>query len=368
MKTSPLEVLEKLNEASYEAYIVGGYVRDYLRGKISLDIDITTSAKPIEVKNVFKEDTITCRNYLSMILYYKDLKCEITSFRKEDDYHNNRHPEKIEYISNLYQDLLRRDFTMNTICMDRKGNIIDLLNGEEDIKNKLIKSVGDPDKKLKEDALRILRAVRFATTLDFSLDDNLKEAIINNKSLVRKLSFSRKKEELELIFSSPNIDKGIKLLKEFGLDKELEIYNLDKIFKSLDIISVWASLNFSSKYPFSKNERKLIDKLRCLVKEDLSNKFILYNSDAYLLSLAADMKNIDKNKVLNLYESLPIHNRKDIKVSSEKIIKLLNKDKGGPFIEKVYSDLENAIINGTLINKEKDINKYILERRDKYEG
>ena len=168
MEKQALKVLSILEENGYKAYIVGGYVRDKLLGIESNDIDICTSATPKEIKEIFKSSSSP--NYGSVNITYKNINFDITTFRREIKYLDNRIPIKLKYIKTIKKDLLRRDFTVNTICMDSKGNILDMLNIMDDLDNKIIKTVGNPRYKLKEDALRILRAIRFATTLNFTIE------------------------------------------------------------------------------------------------------------------------------------------------------------------------------------------------------
>ena len=188
------EVLKILNDNGYEAYFVGGYPRDLYMNKATIDYDITTSATPKEIKEIFKD--VNSEAYGCINFYYKGNKFEVTTFRKDIKYADNRKPIEIEYINDLKIDLMRRDFTMNTLCIDVNGNFIDYLNGRRDIDNKVIKVVGNTNKKLQEDALRILRAIRFATTLDFKLSKELEEGIIKYGHLVKNLSYERKKQEL----------------------------------------------------------------------------------------------------------------------------------------------------------------------------
>ena len=143
--------------------------------------------------------------------------------------------------------------------MDEEGKIIDLLNGQEDIKKRVIKTIGDPRVRFEEDCLRILRAIRFATILDFSLDDLVVEAIKEKKHLLKGLSYYRKKEELDRIFTSSNSLKGIKLLLELGLDKDLELERLSEVKNTDDLISVWSILDVVDKYPSTSKERDLTE-------------------------------------------------------------------------------------------------------------
>ena len=170
------KILGILQEHNHEAYIVGGYVRDKLLGRNSNDIDICTSATPKEIIEIFPNTSSP--NYGSINIIYKNTIFDITTFRKEIKYQDNRLPVKLKYIKSIKKDLLRRDFTINTICMDKEGNIIDYLNIKTDLDNKIIRTVGNPRYRLKEDSLRILRAIRFATILDFEIESKNKHYLM----------------------------------------------------------------------------------------------------------------------------------------------------------------------------------------------
>ncbi len=193
MYNTALSILKEINSTGYIAYIVGGYVRDYLLGINSSDIDITTSATPDIIASLYDVVEDNSR-FGSLKIKKNNYIFEITTFRKELEY-NNRFP-KIKFTDSLLEDLKRRDFTINTICMDEDESIIDLMGGIEDIEKKTIRSIGDVDIKLTEDPLRILRAIRFMGYLDFTLDESLKNSIIKNKELVKTLSKRRIDSEL----------------------------------------------------------------------------------------------------------------------------------------------------------------------------
>ena len=162
-----IEVLKIIEKKGFKAYIVGGYVRDIYLSLNASDIDIATSATPKDLVKIFKKNIIIDEKYGSTKLKYKNTCFDITTFRRDIKYKDNRKPTEIEYVDTIGEDLNRRDFTINTMCMDKDGNIIDVLNAKKDINNKIIKCVGNANEKLSEDALRILRAVRFATILNF---------------------------------------------------------------------------------------------------------------------------------------------------------------------------------------------------------
>ncbi|MBQ9319152.1 MAG: hypothetical protein IJR82_05945 [Bacilli bacterium] len=244
------EVLEILISSGFKAYIVGGYVRDYLLGIKSNDYDICTNAKENDLKKLFN---VIDSNYGSCKVEYRNHLFEITTFRKDLNYLNHRKPEQIIFVDNLGEDLVRRDFTINTICMDKDNNIIDLLNARDDLQAKIIKVVGNTEEKMKEDALRILRAIRFATILNFSLDSQLYESIKKYGYLVKNLSYYRRRQELDKIFTSNNIEYGIKLIKELNLAKYLEIRT---DFKITSLMGIWAQIN-NFNYPFTKEEKQM---------------------------------------------------------------------------------------------------------------
>ena len=359
MLETSLKLLKKIEEKGFNAYIVGGFVRDKLLGLDTMDVDITTNATPKDLRNIFKSSILPSESYGSVTVVIKSIHFEITTFRRESSYIGHRKPSVIEYINDLLEDLQRRDFTINTICMDSDGNIIDLLGAKKDLELKEIDTVGDSEEKFKEDALRMLRAIRFATKLNFSLKDRVKKAIIANKELVKELSYQRKKQELDKIFASSNARYGVDLLLELGLDRELEIYNLWEIKLKSDLIGIWSSLEVNKGYPFTNNEKELIKDIKEIVKEGVISNKSLYKYGLYICIIASDFLNINRETITARYNELPIYSRKDINIKSEEIIDILNKP-AGSYIKDIYIDLEEQIINGYLLNNTEDLKKYII--------
>ncbi len=359
MLDSALKILNKLNDCGYESYIVGGFVRDYLLGLESNDIDINTSAKPKEVLEIFEDAELSSRDYGTVVVTRNGYRFEITTFRKDISYKDHRHPDEIVYINDLNEDILRRDFTINTICMDKDKNIIDLLSAKKDIKNKVIKTVGDSNIRFEEDALRILRAIRFSTSLDFKLSDDVVDAIKKNKHLLTKISYKRKKDELDKIFTSSNIESGMKMLLEYGLDKDLELSNLDKIVPSSGLIGIWSVLNVVDKYPFTNNEKDLIKKVNELLELNEYDNMTLYTYGLYVCSVACDIKGLDKKKITEAYNSLGIHSRSDLDITSEEIMDILNME-SGKYLSDIYNDLVKEVVNNNIENKNDVLKYYII--------
>lgn len=187
-----------LQSAGFEAYAVGGCVRDSLLEKIPNDWDITTSAKPEDMKSVFINfhciDTGIKHGTVTVVIDGEPL--EITTFRLDGEYEDNRHPKSVTFTSDLGADLGRRDFTVNAMAYSKMTGTVDLFGGQNDLKNKIIRCVGDPDRRFNEDALRILRALRFASALDFEIEEKTARSLLKNRALLGNISEERIAKEL----------------------------------------------------------------------------------------------------------------------------------------------------------------------------
>lgn len=357
-----LKILNILNDNNHESYIVGGYVRDKLLNRKSNDIDICTSATPKEVMNLFPNTSSP--NYGSINIIYKNTNFDITTFRKEIRYEDNRLPVEIKYINSIKKDLLRRDFTINTLCIDKDGQIIDYLNAIPDLNNHIIKTVGDPKYRLKEDSLRILRAIRFATILDFNIEEETKHYLKKYAYLLKNLSYQRKKQELDKIFTSIHKEKGIKLLVELEIDKYLDLPNLKNIIPCSDLNGIWTQLNVDNLYPFTKVEKNHIKKIRELLSLDVYNPYIIYTYGLYTSTVVYQIKK-EKISILNkIYNNLPIHNKKEIKITGKDIIKLLSISPGNN-LKIILNDIEKQIVVGNIPNNQKEIENYMIKKYQK---
>lgn len=203
------EVLEKLETAGFEAYIVGGCVRDGIMGKTAHDYDITTSAEPRETERVFSDCRVveTGIKHGTVTVLFKGMSVEITTFRVDGDYPDGRHPSEVSFSRNLEDDLARRDFTMNAIAYSPRRGIIDIYGGEADINARVIRCVGEPEKRFSEDALRVMRALRFSSVLGFDIEENTKSAIFLKKETLAKVSKERIFSELKQLLCGGNVKK-----------------------------------------------------------------------------------------------------------------------------------------------------------------
>jgi poly(A) polymerase/tRNA nucleotidyltransferase (CCA-adding enzyme) len=228
-----IEIVEKLKTAGFEAFIVGGCVRDILMEKKPEDWDITTSAKPNEIRNLFPKSFYENRFFTVTVLTDNEdptlKEIQITTFRKEAKYSDKRHPDYVEFGENLFEDLKRRDFTINAMAIEIldfskekfQVKIIDLFEGQKDLKEKIIRAVGDPKERFSEDALRMMRAVRFAVSLgyEWKIEEKTKQAIKELSHLIEFISKERIRDELLKIINSERAAEGIELMRELNLLK-----------------------------------------------------------------------------------------------------------------------------------------------------
>lgn len=361
MLITALEVLNKIEEKGFKAYIVGGFVRDSFLGIKSLDVDICTSATPKELVSIFKNTKLKNETYGSISLIYKKIRFEITTFRKEIKYVEARKPIEIKYIKDLEEDIKRRDFTMNTLCLDKENNLIDKLNSIEDIRSKTIKTVGEPNLKFVEDALRILRAIRFISQLGFKLDTDTQNAIYNNRKILKKLTFHRRKQELDKIFLGEFNASAIKKIIELELDKQLEIKNIENLKLISDINAIWAQLDINiDDWPFTKIEKQTIIKIKELLKKEEIDDYTLYKEGLYICELVYKIKELDFQSLSKRYRELIIKNKKEININGIEVATILEKEPGN-FIKDILLDIEKQIINKKLTNNKNKITEYIIK-------
>ncbi len=212
-------IIDKFYESNYEAYMVGGCVRDCILGLSPKDYDITTSAKPNITESLFPKTIPTGIEHGTVTVVIEKENFEVTTYRTEGDYIDNRRPESVHFVSNIKEDLSRRDFTINAFAYNDKSGLVDYFDGLSDLNNKIIKAVGDPNIRFQEDALRMLRAIRFSSQLDFSIEENTLNAIKTNCNLIKNISVERIRDELCKMLISNNPTKGLILLRDTGVLK-----------------------------------------------------------------------------------------------------------------------------------------------------
>lgn len=267
-------IIKVLKLKGYNAYVVGGAVRDCLMGRAPHDFDIATSATPQEVKKTFPKTIDTGIKHGTVTVIDMNGCFEVTTFRSDGEYSDSRHPENVSFIEDVREDMLRRDFTINALAYNDTDGIVDCVGGIKDIENKIIRCVGDPERRFKEDALRMLRAIRFSVVLGFSIEKETADVIKKYAVLIKRVSAERIREEIEKILRSEN-PGGIIKLHELGLlryiipeldvcfsvaqKNKYHIYNVgDHIIHAVsatpeDIVIRWAALLHDIGKPLCKS-------------------------------------------------------------------------------------------------------------------
>lgn len=264
------EIIKKLNSSGFEGYAVGGCVRDLLLNKEPKDWDITTNAKPEEIQNLFPEHVYE-NTFGTVAVKTQPLMTragqagsekpelaliEVTPYRIEGKYTDKRHPDEIKFADKIEDDLSRRDFTINAMAMDIDGKVKDLFNGQKDLESKTIRTVGEPEERFNEDALRLLRAVRLAAVLDFKIENKTLEALNKNSDYLMAISKERIRDEFIKIINSENAYDGIMLLHKTGLLKHIvpELLEGVGVTQNLHhIYTVWEHLIYALKYAVDKD-------------------------------------------------------------------------------------------------------------------
>ncbi len=270
-------LLDTLQKAGYEAYIVGGCVRDILLGLVPHDFDVTTNAKPEEVKRLFNHTADTGLKHGTVTVIIDGEPIEVTTFRRESRYNDNRHPESVDFVNTVDADLARRDFTVNAMAYCQKTGLVDLFDGREDLKAHILRAVGEPKERFSEDALRILRLFRFASTLKFTPEESTLKAALYTKSGLEKISVERIFDELFKLVCGEYPQAVYPLLKNGGLEY-LGLFDgdLKKILKlPPEKIRFFAFLDICSKdYEKTLSNFKISNTLKkyCLDMKELSCK------------------------------------------------------------------------------------------------
>lgn len=371
-----IDILKIFNRNGYEAYFVGGCVRDYLLGEEFSDIDITTNALPEEVKKIFRKSIDTGIQHGTVTILVNGEGYEVTTFRTEDEYTNHRAPEKVEFVSNLREDLDRRDFTINAMALDSNGKLYDYHKGESDLTCKVIKTVNNPNDRFYEDALRMLRAFRFSSKLGFEIEKDTLEAIKKNAELIKFVSIERIVNEFKKLLSGKGNLRSLELLLDSKLNtyipflEEIEIiqdFSKCSFCQSLYILSKINDISFDilKELKLSNKEVKLIkefDKINTDFVRKIPLELILYKYNFEdVVFIAEYFSYNNRNNIENC--KLTINSFDEVDITSQEIISTIG-EKPGPWIKSVVSELENEILLNRLDNNRKDILDFLSKIRD----
>lgn len=384
-----LPVIQQLKQQGYEAYFVGGAVRDYILGRSVYDIDITTSASPKEVMHLFRETIPVGIEHGTVIVRYNEENYEVTTFRKDEMYEDYRHPKGIQFVRSLEEDLKRRDFTMNALAMTDEFTIIDLFQGKKDINNQVIKTVGCAEKRFQEDALRIMRAFRFMSQLCFSLSAKTKVAIMKERKNLTFISVERIVQEMDKLWLGPCVNEALYEMESCDIisllpgctfvgekRKILQSYRFDKcetVEQSwalyIHVLKVQDVEAFLRAYKFSRQRMKKI----LVLKEGLAlyqmgglsdyDRFRLSEEHLFdIVRLHAIISNKNINEELTRekekYNQLPIKHIQSLAITPKEMMDHL-KQKPGSWIRHLQKEIVQAILKGEVENDRTSLKEWM---------
>lgn len=365
-------ILATIEKAGFEAYFVGGCVRDTILNDPIHDIDIATSAYPSEVKQLFQRTVDTGIEHGTVMILDHGTGYETTTFRTESGYQDYRRPDSVTFVRSLEEDLKRRDFTINAFAMREDGSVVDLFDGQGDLKRHLIRAVGDPNERFLEDALRMMRAVRFASKLDFTIDPQTLAGIKDHAPLLAKIAVERVQVEFEKLLLGQNPARGLAGLISTGLyqycpglkDHQIALEKLEaanwplKSSAGAWTVLTWTlGLNsqtvgkFLKAWKLSNQMIKAVQKslkLLAAIAGDQVDNLALFNAGKEALDTALEAAQVlkitvDATHLQETYQVLPIKDAHQLAING----KMLIDDrvvKPGPAMGKLLQRLQTAVI------------------------
>ncbi|MBU1094121.1 MAG: CCA tRNA nucleotidyltransferase [Firmicutes bacterium] len=370
------KVIYELKKQHYEAYIVGGAVRDHILKQPTTDIDITTNAKPHQVAKIFKTKP-TGLKYGTVTVFMGDETFEVTTYRVDGQYIDSRHPEDVLFVESVEEDVKRRDFTINGLLMTEKEEIIDYVDGRADLQLKIIKTIGNPIDRFNEDALRIMRAFYFQSKLGFQIEKETRDAITEMKDKLKDIAMERILNEMIKLLQGGHVKKALKSMITTGVHevlpglKEGIIYAED--MDEIPFVDAFFTLCFTlsgsvpASWPFSNKHRHRYETARMLSESNQTfDPYTLYTYGIDLCLLANRVNYMLKktknltNKIELDYKNLPIQSDLDLKLRATEIIALANK-KAGAWVKNLQTEMVVEVLNRRLKNEKSELERYVLE-------
>ncbi|MFD4817147.1 CCA tRNA nucleotidyltransferase [Peribacillus butanolivorans] len=381
-------ILELIEKAGFEAYFVGGSVRDYILGRPINDVDIASSATPQEIKGIFPKTADIGIEHGTVLVIAESGTYEITTFRTESGYTDFRRPDSVQFVRSLTEDLQRRDFTMNAIAMDKSGNMIDPFNGKRDLLQKRIITVGNPHERFHEDALRMMRALRFVSQLDFELDQQTFDSLQENGPIISEIAIERILIEFEKLLAGAYKTRALSLLLESGLYQYLPRFsnqkeNLEKLLnlplhhlKAAEIWSVIMIYTNAKDIEAALREWKLPLKTIRSVQRiiQLANNEPPFENSALEIFQAGQIEAVqaakvravlagrnvkDAEKVIHQrFNELIIKQMSDLAITGSDLLKW-HQERPGPWVKEYLELILKAVLNAELRNEKDEIKRWL---------
>lgn len=378
------KIIERFEDNNYEGYFVGGAVRDYTLGRAVSDVDITTNALPDEIEALFEKTIDVGKEHGTIIVLMDELPFEVTTYRVEGEYTDHRRPDNVFFTQHLKEDLSRRDFTINAMAMTADMELYDPYDGITDLEARIINTVGTASDRFGEDALRMLRAVRFMSQLDFELADDAKEAISLHAEMLDYVAVERITAELEKLYRGINVKSAKDMIAATGLKSHMPFFKyIDKvqylksraqsleeeavihIYNDSELTAHLSALKLSNRQKMTiRQSLKLLEEL----KNNMNIKLIAYRYETDILTsvnviinnnelLSANHKE-QLQSAINIEPRLVIHNRNELAVNGNALMTALNA-RGGPWLRECLDTIEQEVLLENIENNESEIINWV---------
>lgn len=373
-----LPILTIITASGFEAYFVGGSVRDTILNKPIHDVDIASSAYPAEVKSLFRKTVDTGIQHGTVMILDHGHGYEVTTFRTESGYQDYRRPDQVTFVRSLAEDLMRRDFTINALAMNAEGVVTDLFGGLTDLKDHVIKAVGDPAARFHEDALRMMRAVRFSSQLNFQIEPQTKQAIAKQAELLTKIAMERIHEEFVKLMLGQAANQGVKQLISTNLyqylpglnnqvtnlqslaDQEFELTNENQVWSFLAMtlgisaiqISGWLK-KWKTANKIVRDVTEIVNLLTAIQKQTVSNWELYVAGKQNVVDALAVSQWLAipyQPELLQQYDQLMITQKSQLAISGKELMQEQIVT-AGPVLGKVLTYLERQVVAGNLANE-----------------
>lgn len=382
--TAASQVVSELQEAGFETVFVGGAVRDFLLGKTPTDIDIATAATPQQVKKVFRQ-TVDIGIEHGTVLVLAPEPIEVTTFRTESTYSDHRRPDEVVYVTSLKEDLQRRDFTINALAMTLEGELIDLFGGQEDLRAKVIRSVGNPHERFGEDALRIFRALRFSAVLDFTIDPATLEAMKQLAGELRYIAIERVKVEMDKWFKGSNPSKAFNYSRDICLptlfpERFSSFERLDSYAPFMDVRHGWVAMllqsecsatSFAHSFKLSNEEKRFLKQCEEAFVVRVNRPFETWDIYFYPLDVLHIIERVRHAQFPNerletrqqldaRKQQLPIQSRADLAFTGTDLIAWSGL-RGGKWTSEWIEKIEREVVCGRMKNDAQAIKEWFVD-------
>lgn len=392
---SALPLIQRIESHGYEAYFIGGCVRDTLLNRPINDIDIATSAFPQEIAEIFSHTVDVGIEHGTIGIVYQGELYEVTTFRSESTYTDHRRPDEVTFIRSLEEDTLRRDFTINALAFDGRGKLYDYHGGLNDLEQKIIRCVGQPYERFNEDALRMMRAIRFASQLGFKIEDNTLQAIETLSPSLSHIAIERIRIEFIKFLEGDYFTQTAHLLVETHLSTQIPGFYqvnvlplLDQLIEKVEPLSapksqyrelIWAFITQLLEYSEQETIRYLKDwthsndfirqvlqirELLDLIRKNQVTAMAIYALDIAAIQQVQDYLDAHhlgvENYILQKHQ-LPIQTRKDLAIDGKRLMDMFNLNRGGPMIGKILTTLELHVVNRQLENESRVLEDYVRQ-------